>query len=1183
MNSSDLNFYINKHRKAYEERLKKELESQENKNKEGPKAINKSEEKENLVKEDNLSQVESDYIYALKLNESLNGNILNNNTQEKNNFNSIIDTKNNYKDLNENYNEENDDNVRKPDNTYVECLLEDNVLNSYCVDYNFRNIRNKSNSFNDNNHFNEQNNIVISSDDDKSVDILKNPDSFKNKNSCIKNDAISYKEEKGDVFCVNNENLVSYKKKKKINNQDSNKDNEINIINKNKENFLKKNFPFNSNNNNELLFSDKKKLKNEKISNGTKNYRIESSHSIQSIHLEKENSINVENMDKYDTENSKIQNYDDLITYNSRIKGYESLSNTPIWKPEEVSYIYPEDVNYLYDDEKYKSMKNNVRNEKINIINCNYEKSKKKTNNKDGDTNKNIKINNIKNEEIKSRYKNEISIKNNNNNMHSEFINSEKDLFHDFKEKSDKRNKNIEKTYKMKKLENKNSKKYEEILSNDYEYNYKECKNKRANNIIEEKNNRQYEDNNRHHLKLSKKCLLNEEITEICDNKNIYLKNNSKFLYMNKNNDNEEKNLNKFYYYDKYENSVNRNTPDIISNITDTKKNKTNNILKSNTINNLNNHIINNALINLDNNSRVIVDKDYRNRVNTENKNNNSLKKNNLNNFIFNHSKENYKNAQINENMKNVHPNDSIKNGKNETTKFSVDNIKCINFNKNKEEVLEKNSSYNKTQNYNFEDNKTYKNNEFVSFSNIDTFNNKNINSSHFNDKKDKTIVKNESPCINNSYEFKISKNIKNISSDKGVHINNYNNTNINTIFIDDNDNNNIFINNKNRNTKYNLVRNTNDGLFSSTYNKVNHITNDICNNNTLQNKNYLDTKSDFSYNNIYISSLNSKDQSRMDKNYCNENQSNKYKNDILINRKEYEQENNLNDLNKNRFYNYINNELDNEKSIQKDFLNNNCYNNYRNIISIHNSDTSDNNNMSKKENDKKKFIGYKENKDVLKNDNYEIYGNNKGEDNMNHSSNNNMLSKNNYIHNENNIRKDIEGSNNIVYIKDDYIYETNISDRENGNFKNENFDKKHNHYININRTNTHDYVKNNTKHSLNDINLSLSSEYFVDDDNITSKNLVNKLNVHSNNDNIKNIPKNEKNSFDITTNDISKEYVKYSRNYSTHEHNYDNNIEHNFNQNIDNNVLSSYYNEESTNDEDVFIQQAIINSLTDL
>ncbi|CAD2090319.1 conserved Plasmodium protein, unknown function [Plasmodium vinckei brucechwatti] len=165
MSSLNLDFYINKHRKAYEERLKKEQSNQENlkdtetKNDritEEPKQVDEVTEPAKLDEtkheqqnpdpsnpDNHLDQIDADYLYALKLDEALNG-------PSESSVNPPSDkTVNNINKSNSvEKNKEND--VRSPDDFYVECLLDGNDAHSYYMDYNFNNSNDNFNLFNNN-------------------------------------------------------------------------------------------------------------------------------------------------------------------------------------------------------------------------------------------------------------------------------------------------------------------------------------------------------------------------------------------------------------------------------------------------------------------------------------------------------------------------------------------------------------------------------------------------------------------------------------------------------------------------------------------------------------------------------------------------------------------------------------------------------------------------------------------------------------------------------------------------------------------------------------------------------------------------------------------------------------------------------------------------------------------------
>ncbi|KJP87472.1 hypothetical protein AK88_02904 [Plasmodium fragile] len=156
MGTSDLNFYINKHRKAYEERLKREQQNLQGKTSEGeaekvaPSEVakgdtneqpneaescsknlsegycentNQSDATRNSTRDENINQVDADYLFALKLNEALNGHDEPSSVVNENHLSS------------EDRNEDAEDDVRKPDNSYVECLLGDNSYMPFCMNY----------------------------------------------------------------------------------------------------------------------------------------------------------------------------------------------------------------------------------------------------------------------------------------------------------------------------------------------------------------------------------------------------------------------------------------------------------------------------------------------------------------------------------------------------------------------------------------------------------------------------------------------------------------------------------------------------------------------------------------------------------------------------------------------------------------------------------------------------------------------------------------------------------------------------------------------------------------------------------------------------------------------------------------------------------------------------------------
>ncbi|CAD2103116.1 hypothetical protein YYG_02783 [Plasmodium vinckei petteri] len=165
MSSLNLDFYINKHRKAYEERLKKEQSNQENlkdtetkndRTTEEPKQVDEVTEPAKLDEtkqehqnddpsnpDNQLDQIDADYLYALKLDEALNGpgesSINPPSDQTVNNIN---------KSNSDEKNKEND--IRSPDDFYVECLLDGNDAHSYYMDYNYNNSNDNFNHFNNN-------------------------------------------------------------------------------------------------------------------------------------------------------------------------------------------------------------------------------------------------------------------------------------------------------------------------------------------------------------------------------------------------------------------------------------------------------------------------------------------------------------------------------------------------------------------------------------------------------------------------------------------------------------------------------------------------------------------------------------------------------------------------------------------------------------------------------------------------------------------------------------------------------------------------------------------------------------------------------------------------------------------------------------------------------------------------
>ncbi|KNA00445.1 hypothetical protein PVNG_01079 [Plasmodium vivax North Korean] len=177
MGTSDLNFYINKHRKAYEERLKREQQNQQGKPSEGepgrevekapPSEVtngganeqpietdsrsknpneefsqhaSQSDATRNSTREEHMNQgellweetneVDADYLLALKLNEALNGHVEPPSVVNENQWSSGSHARSAEK------NEDAEDDVRKPDNSYVECLLGDNNYMPFCVNYN---------------------------------------------------------------------------------------------------------------------------------------------------------------------------------------------------------------------------------------------------------------------------------------------------------------------------------------------------------------------------------------------------------------------------------------------------------------------------------------------------------------------------------------------------------------------------------------------------------------------------------------------------------------------------------------------------------------------------------------------------------------------------------------------------------------------------------------------------------------------------------------------------------------------------------------------------------------------------------------------------------------------------------------------------------------------------------------
>ncbi|EUD68067.1 hypothetical protein C922_01679 [Plasmodium inui San Antonio 1] len=183
MGTSDLNFYINKHRKAYEERLKKEQQNHQGKTSKGeaeggaqkvaPSEVTKgganeqSNEADNGIKnlnegynqhanqnddttrnstrDENMNQVDADYLLALKLNEALNGSIESPSLGNENHFSSGSHARSAERDedaersADAEMNEVQEDDVRKPDNSYVECLLGDNSYVPFCLNYNVGN------------------------------------------------------------------------------------------------------------------------------------------------------------------------------------------------------------------------------------------------------------------------------------------------------------------------------------------------------------------------------------------------------------------------------------------------------------------------------------------------------------------------------------------------------------------------------------------------------------------------------------------------------------------------------------------------------------------------------------------------------------------------------------------------------------------------------------------------------------------------------------------------------------------------------------------------------------------------------------------------------------------------------------------------------------------------------------
>ncbi|CAA9987514.1 conserved Plasmodium protein, unknown function [Plasmodium knowlesi strain H] len=167
MGTPELNFYINKHRKAYEERLKREQQNLQGKTPEGKSATEVEGEKEKITssevanekfneanswsrdlqegysqhasqgdatkkftKDENINQVDADYLFALKLNEALNGHAEPLSVANENDMSSV----NRKEDAERN--EGGEDDVRKPDNSYVECLLGDNNYMPFCANYN---------------------------------------------------------------------------------------------------------------------------------------------------------------------------------------------------------------------------------------------------------------------------------------------------------------------------------------------------------------------------------------------------------------------------------------------------------------------------------------------------------------------------------------------------------------------------------------------------------------------------------------------------------------------------------------------------------------------------------------------------------------------------------------------------------------------------------------------------------------------------------------------------------------------------------------------------------------------------------------------------------------------------------------------------------------------------------------
>ncbi|SCQ16231.1 conserved Plasmodium protein, unknown function [Plasmodium ovale] len=244
MSSSDLNFYINKHRKAYEERLKKEHQNHEKQGSEhaekdarGSECVETAGPREDIAVEENLNQVDSDYMYALKLSEALNGSTGDLNTQRETCFNNGNQERGESKNVNAcesgSGDTQGDDNVRKPDSSYVECLLGTNTLMPFCLDVSYRSTNGKSCSYNsssqrsDNNgsssrrgtprnhHLNringssESNNILISSDDDVVMENAPKED----EKGCISICSV----EREDAFSVNDDVLSQTPRQNKKN------------------------------------------------------------------------------------------------------------------------------------------------------------------------------------------------------------------------------------------------------------------------------------------------------------------------------------------------------------------------------------------------------------------------------------------------------------------------------------------------------------------------------------------------------------------------------------------------------------------------------------------------------------------------------------------------------------------------------------------------------------------------------------------------------------------------------------------------------------------------------------------------------------------------------------------------------------------------------------------------------